>query len=620
MGMPQHLFERVAQLDEHKAADRTGALLRLARYLQPYWPYLVLLLVAVVVGAGAMAAGPFLVAQAIDQFIGAGDRSGLARTMWLLIAVSAVVTVTFAGQFYLMGWIGQEVLARLRREIFAKTQSLSLSYFDRHEAGDLMSRLVNDVDMLNQFLSQGLIQFVGGLFQMAAIVVVMLALNWRLSLASLSVVPPMLLVTSYLSRRARRAFRESRAALGDISAELEEGISGARVAQAFNRAETNRERFVRLNQANRDANVGAVGITSAFSPAMETLNALATAIVIGYGGFLALAGTLTVGLVFGFLQYVQQFFRPVQQISQIWGLAQAALAGADRIFELLDEPLDLVDRPGARPMPPIAGRVVFADVSFAYNPDEPILTGVSLVVEPGQSVAIVGPTGAGKTTLVNLLTRFYDVTSGAITIDGLDVRDVEQASLRQQIGLVLQDSFLFSASITDNIRYGRLDAAEAEVVEAAKTVGVHSFISQLPEGYQTQLGERGGTLSQGQRQLISFARAVLADPRILILDEATSSVDTRTEVLIQQALKRLLAGRTSFVIAHRLSTIRDADQVLVMEQGRIVERAERADGRSAHELLLDRGGAYAQLYARQFRDLAPAANGGNGQSQPVATE
>lgn len=620
MGMSQHLFERVARLEENKEADRTGALLRLARYLQPYWPYLLLLLGAVMLGAGAMAAGPFLIARAIDQFITPGDRSGLAQTMWLLIGTYLLVTVAFAGQFYLMGWIGQEVLARLRREIFAKTQNLSLSYFDRHEAGDLMSRLVNDVDVLNQFLSQSLVQFVGGLFQMAAIGVAMLTLNWRLALASLSVVPLILLVTSYLSRRARRAFRESRVALGDVSAELEEGISGARVAQAFNRAETNRERFARLNEANRDANVGAVGITSAFSPAMETLNALATAIVVGYGGFLALTGGLSVGLVFGFLQYVQQFFRPVQQISQIWGLAQAALAGADRIFELLDEPPGLVDKPGARPMPPIEGRVVYENVSFGYNPDEPILKGVSLAVEPGQSVAIVGPTGAGKTTLVNLLTRFYDVSGGAITIDGIDVRDVEQASLRQQIGLVLQDSFLFSTSIADNIRYGRLDATDTEVIEAAKTVGVHNFINQLPEGYQTRLGERGGTLSQGQRQLISFARAILANPRILVLDEATSSVDSRTEALIQQALKTLLAGRTSFVIAHRLSTIRDADQVLVMEQGRIVERAVRSDGRSAHELLLDRGGAYARLYARQFRDLAPTAENDGRHSQPVVAE
>ncbi len=615
MGMSQRLFEQVAQMEEERAGLRTGIMRRLARYMLPYWPYLLLLLLAVLLSGGALAAGPFLVAQAIDGFIVPGDRAGLVRTMLLLVGAYALGSATFAGQAYLMGWIGQEVLARLRREIFAKIQRLSLSYFDRHEAGDLMSRLVNDVDVLNQFLSQGFIQLIGGLFQMLAIIVAMLALNWQLALASLSVVPLIIFVTRYLSGRARAAFRESRAALGDVSTELEEGISGARVAQAFNRGELNRERFARLNQANRDANVGAVGITSAFSPAMEVLYALATAIVAGYGGFLALSGAISVGLVFGFLQYVQQFFRPVQQISQIWAMGQSALAGAERIFDLLDEPETLADRPEARSMPPIEGRVVFDDVSFAYNPDEPVLQGVNLLARPGEIVAIVGPTGAGKTTLVNLLARFYDVTGGTVKVDGIDVRQVTQASLRRQIGLVLQDNFLFSGTVAANIRYGRLEATDEEVEAAARVVGAHGFIGGLPEGYQTELGERGGNLSLGQRQLVSFARAVLADPRILILDEATASVDTRTEAVIQEALKKLLAGRTSFVIAHRLSTIRDADQVLVMERGQIVEAGRRTDGGSAHDNLLAQGGTYAGLYARQFRAGEPAPAHENGRSR-----
>lgn len=612
MGMIQRRFEMVAQMEEETAGQRAAVVWRLLGYLRPYWPYMILLTLTIVISAGTLAVGPYLIGQAIDQFIVPGDRAGLGRTMLLLIGVYVVNTATFGGQFYLMGWIGQEVLANLREEIFAKIQRLSLTYFDRHDAGDLMSRLVNDVDVLNQFLGQGLIQLVGGVFQMIAIVVAMVVLNWRLALATFSVIPLMIVVTNYLSRRARVAYRQSREVLGDVSTELEEGISGVKVAQAFNRAEANRERFARLNEANREANVSAVGITSAFSPAMEVLNALAMAIVTGYGGFLAFSGALSVGTVVSFLQYVQQFFRPVQQISQFWAVAQSALAGAERIFELLDEPLDLVDAPGARPMPAIRGQVTFEAVHFAYDAETPVLRDINLAAEPGETVAIVGATGAGKTTLVNLLGRFYDVTAGRIAIDGVDVREVTRASLRSQMGLVLQDSFLFSGTVADNIRYGRLAATDEEVEAVARMVGAHSFISQLPDGYRTELGERGGTLSQGQRQLISFARTLLADPRLLILDEATASVDTRTELVIQAALKTLLAGRTSFVIAHRLSTIRDADQILVMDQGQIVERARRADGRSAHEALLAQGGVYAELYARQFRDVVePAGVVGN---------
>ena len=627
MGM-MHGFQRVLELDEARAQHRGAVAARLAGYLKPYWVPLAAMLILVLINAISFAVAPFLIGQAIDQFIAVGDRPGLARTMLLLLGVFAVGLVTMGGSFYLMGWVGQQVLARIREEIFAKIQALSLTYFDRHDAGDLMSRLTNDVDVLNQLLSGGLVQMLGGIFQMAAVVVAMILLNWRLALASFLVIPIMLLVSQVLARRARAAFRTTRQAIGDVSVELEEKISGVRVAQAFQREEADRRRFAELNAANRDANVSAGGITSAFAPAMDVLSTVATAIVVGYGGYLAIVGLVTVGVVVSFLRYVQQFFRPVQQISQVYTVLQAATAAGERIFDLLDEPLDLVDVPGAHPMPPLQGRVVFEDVSFAYasrgsgngrapgEPEAMVLRGVNLVAEPGQTVAIVGPTGAGKTTLVNLVGRFYDVTGGRVLVDGVDVRDVTQASLRRQMGVVLQDSFLFAGSLADNIRYGRLDASDEEVQAAARAVGAHEFIMGLSDGYQSELGERGATLSQGQRQLISLARAVLADPRILILDEATANVDTRTELVIQGALQKLLRGRTSFVIAHRLSTVRDADQVYVLEEGQIVEQG-------THQELLARGGAYAELYARQFREVAtaegppPAGGDGRGGNLPA---
>ncbi|HIE25119.1 MAG TPA: ABC transporter ATP-binding protein, partial [Anaerolineales bacterium] len=451
--------------------------------------------------------------------------------------------------------------------------------------------LSNDIDALNNFFSQSLAQMVGSTFALIGITTAMLLLNWQLALVGLVAIPIAFYITKIFSSMSRRAFRKTRSTIGDVSAEMEEQVSGVKVAQAFTRTERNVNEFAKRNAANRDANVSATRVTSAFSPAMDVLSTLDLAFVAAYGGFLAISGAISIGTVVAFIQYVQNFFRPIQTVAQMWTVAQSAFAAAERIFFLLDKEIELVD--GEKQMPRIEGHVRFEEVSFAYDANVSVLDSVSLNVMPGETVALVGPTGAGKTTIVGLLARFYDAQEGQILIDGYDLRDVTQHSLRSQMGTVTQDPFLFSGSVMDNIRYGRLDATDEEVVESAKAANAHGFIQKMTEGYQTNVGERGGLISQGQRQLIAIARALLANPRILILDEATASIDTRTEKLIQGALDRLREGRTSFVIAHRLSTVRNADQTLVLDDGKIVEHGK-------HDELLEQDGLYAELYHRQF--------------------
>ena len=461
-----------------------------------------------------------------------------------------------------------------------------------------MSRLLNDVSTINQAFGQTVAQMLGNLFSLFGIIIAMLVLDLRLGLLSNLIVPLMIVTTSLFARWARSRFRVTRETIGDLSTKIEEDIGSVREAQAFNRVQLNIREFTQLNAANRDANVSAVAITSAFLPSIDFLNSLATALVLAYGGYLAVTGEATVGVVTAFLLYVQQFFRPIQILSQFYTQAQSALAGAERIFRLIDEPAKLEDAPDAVEMPPMRGEVEFENVAFGYSPNQRVLKNVNLQAKPGQMIALVGPTGAGKSTIINLILRFYDVSAGSVKIDGIDVRSITQASLRRQIGLVLQDNILFSGTVAENIAFGRPNATPAEIEAAAQVANVHEFITQLPQGYATLLGERGSNLSQGQRQLISIARAVLVNPRILILDEATSSIDTRTETLVQAAIDRLLSDRTSFVIAHRLSTVTQADQVLVIQQGEIVERG-------THQELLDRQGVYANLYALQLNVSSP---------------
>ncbi len=531
---------------------------------------------------------------------------GLFRLILIVVALFVTGSILTGMTFFSMSWTGQHVLRELRLAVFHKLHELSLSYYSEHEAGDLMSRITNDTSAIEQAISFALINVVSGVLLLVWVAYNMLRASLPFALLSLSIAPVMFVVTLYFSAQARKAFRKSRKEIGNVNAELQESISSVREVQAFNRADENIEQFKGVNAANRDANVRAVAYTSALAPALEALSYVALAIVVGAGGWALLKGqtlfgaTVTFGLVITFLAYVQRFNQPIQQIAVLWTNIQNAIAGAERIFGILDEDVAVTDKPNAIPMPPIKGLVEFKNATHSYEDGVPVLKDVTFTAQPGQTIAIVGPTGAGKTTIINLLPRFYDVTGGSVKIDGLDVRDVTMRSLREQIGIVLQDTFLFSTTVMENVRFGRPDATDEEVMAAIRLANADSFIERLPDKYQTVLGERGSGLSQGQRQLLSIARAALADPRILILDEATSSVDTRTERLIQKAFDELLKGRTAFVIAHRLSTIRNADVILVLKDGQIIERGQ-------HDELLAKQGFYYELYMSQFKKQEDAA-------------
>ncbi|MGA2545478.1 MAG: ABC transporter ATP-binding protein [Rectinemataceae bacterium] len=580
-----------------KARNPRRALTRLVIYLKPYGRSLGLVVGFVLLYSLLGLGGPYLMGVAIDKFIGGKNLAGLFRTSVLMLAMYVLGNLFQVFANWIMARVSQMALKELRRDLFSHLQTLSMSFFDTHAAGGLMSRLTNDIDAINQAVSQNVTTLLTSMVTMVGIITAMFMLNHWLALASLLVIPIMLWFTRFVAKYTRKGFRDLQKSLGELNGVAEEAISGQKVIKAFRRNASVIEAFRVQNQAVFKAGVYANSYALLLMPLTAVLGNFFVIVLASLGGWLALQGLVSVGTIATFINYGQNFTSPLRQLANLYNSIQAALAGAERVFEIIDMPSEIADAPTSLPISAIHGDVSFRDVQFAYSPGNPIIKNFSLDVEAGQTIALVGPTGAGKTTIINLLTRFYEIQGGSISIDGRDIRDMKKTDLRRGLALVLQDTFLFADTIMENIRYGRLDATDEECIGAARMAEADHFIRQLPRGYQTNLSERAGNLSQGQRQLLSIARAILADPAILILDEATSSVDTRTELRIQKALLRLMRGRTSFVIAHRLSTIRDADKVVVIDNGEIVEQG-------SHQELLDLRGFYHHLYVSQFKGNA----------------
>ncbi len=579
-----------------RAKNPRSTMLRLVPFFAPFKAKLMVVLLFVIGYSLLGLAGPYLMGVAIDQFILAKRVDGLARIALIMLAAFVAVNTFTLLSSWLMAGISQRALKAMRTHLFTHLQRLPLSFFDQRPAGELMSRLTNDIDAINQAVSQNITSLIASVLSMAGILIAMFVLDWWLALASLLVVPIMLWFTTFVAKYTRRGFQRLQKDLGMLNGVMEESISGQRVVKAFRRSSAVIAQFRESNQAVYEAGVYANTYALLLMPLTGVLGNLFVIVLAGLGSVLALQGLVTVGVIATFINYSQNFIGPLRQLSMLYNTLQAALAGAERVFEVLDTSAE-VDAPNAASIQNMHGHVKFDAVQFSYKPGVPVLKDMTLEAKAGETFALVGPTGAGKTTIINLLTRFYEIDAGEITIDGRDIRDMRKDDLRRKLGLVLQDTYLFSNTVMENIRYGRLDATDEEVMEAARLADADHFIHLLPDGYQTLLSERASNLSQGQRQLLAIARAILADPAILILDEATSSVDTRTEARIQKSLLRLMEGRTSFVIAHRLSTIRDANRVLVINNGEIVEQG-------THQQLLDKRGFYHHLYISQFKGQA----------------
>ena len=597
MGYHMRRFGGDEEDHERTVSDRV-LFNRMMGYITKHRRQSTLLIFAVIASTGINLLPPYMFTLAIDTYIENLDTNGLALIAIAFVVVYALTFITQATQRYIINWLGAKLAYDVRLDLFRHLQELSLDFYAKREVGSIVSRATNDVEKITELVTSGVAHVIADFVTLGGIFIIMVIMDVQLTLITFSILPLMAGFLYIWGRRVRVVYRATRRTIASVSAKMEESVSGMREIQSFSREGETRKEFQRVNTDNMQANVQAGQVMSAFWPVVAVFTAFGNCLVLWFGGSAVINGTLSVGVLFGFMSYLNRFFHPIEDLSTFWNSVQSALAAAERVFGIMDSEVVVRDAPDAADLPPIEGRIAYEGLTFSYEPGQLVLKEIDLEIAPNTTVALVGPTGVGKTTMINLLYRFYDPQQGRVTVDGHDLRGVTIESLRSQMAIVLQDTYLFSGTIMDNIKYGRLDATDEETIEVTKAVGAHEFIERLPEGYETDVRERGGRLSQGQRQLVSLARALLANPRILIMDEATSSIDAYTELIIQKAMDKVLKGRTSIIIAHRLSTVRNADKIVVLEEGRIAEMG-------THRELIESGGLYKRLYEMQFRYETP---------------